>query len=950
MNHPSRQSDVNASDAAAHLDNSGGPSSIDPSFIATAAASPAVACAIASPAPGGLAQRTREVHLPAPHPRRSVQPPLRRPGLLVATPRPGEHEHHRRRHSDGASPLRVLCACDTFKGTLSSDKVGEAVEKGYWQAWAKTHGSATAQSHALPAVTAPVEEVSTLSPTSPPLHLVAPPLATSLLPAQPPSALPADAVRFLHLPMSDGGAGLLDSVTYSLTHACRMGATELGSSSSDNALRLQRVYVPASVPIIGPLGTAITTDSSAAGGAAGASHGVSFACDVERRVLVLEMAEAAGLPRIARAQDRHPGRTTSYGVGELIRYALVYMAKAAHAHAEAQAAPKMASPESEEGGCGGVRLFLGIGGSSTNDGGLGALQALGLEIFVDAAHARATDGGNVGTQCVCAAATSAAADEQAAPCHADDGTDVRLARPFRGEDLAHVTRVRISAEMRCIFPYLPEAAMSPTATGAKRGAAQAVPPANSSPAPPRACYVAEVCLICDVDNALVGPRGATHTFGPQKCAPRHAPLPHSLFATAAGTPPAGSHAGSSAEAEAPQNAVGGAITSVAHHQQHQQQQQQQLLDSLEAGMRHAATRVVASLWRHLAAAADADVEGSGAEAAVLADLLYSPGGGGAGGMSGFFRYVLQACYVPGADVVGGLLGLYETPRVAQLLGSRASSPSRRGVVAEVEKRGGQRGDDVFPVPAEMPAAMTWQPTGLSLRRPRGSLFYTCDVLVSGEGSFDDQTILSHKTVGRLLEMCTVANAYRLWHHYCDDAGEGEAAWSEQRGCRCITDVVVVCGRCGFDDYTHLQSSVLQAVCRTLLLPSTSKDCAAAVAAASPSMRMFHDVAGANADAARLHVYLQGVRQSSTFRRACGESSHAPEDSWSAEHLLSNYCVPRVTVLPLTPMLFPVPTAMQQPYKCIISAVAQLLEESVRRLRSAQAVSMLACGSHDQSSL
>lgn len=904
---------------------------------AGAAAAPAVTPSIASPVPGSPGPKPHEAHQDALHPHRPVQPPLRISALSVAIPHL-EPPHHYHRHGDGASPLHVLCACDTFKGTLPSDKVGEAVEKAYWQAWAQTHDSATAQAHVLPGVTALLEEVSVPSPTSSPLHLVVPPLAASLFSAQHPSVLPADAVRFLHTPMSDGGAGLLDSVTYATTHASMTWDTVPDLSLPDGALRLQRVYVPASVPITGPLGTAITTDTGDARSAAPAFRGVSFACDVERRVLVVEMAEAAGLTRIARPQDRHPGRTTSYGVGELIRYALGYMAEAGHAQAEAHVTSKTPSPNSAPGNCGGVRLFLGIGGSSTNDGGLGALQALGLEVFVDAAHARATDCGHDGARH--ARASPAASDTHVAPTHADDVAEVRLARPFRGEDLAHVTRVCIGAEMQHIFPYLPESATPPTATRTKGDGAHAVLPAPSSPSPASACYITEVCLICDVDNTLVGARGATYTFGPQKCpAPRAAAPPSP--ATAAGTPPGGAHA-DSAGVEAAEDAAVGAVTAAA--------QQQQILDSLEAGMRHASARVVASVWRPLAAAdatsaahaqhaagearykaAGSDKGDGVAEAAVLENLLYRRGGGGAGGMSGFFRYLLQARYVPGADVVGGLLGLYETSQVAQLLRHGDSGPFKQAAATAAEKRG----DDARPVPGKRSAQISGQPTAFSLRRPRGCLFHTCDVVVSGEGSFDEQTILSHKTVGRLLEMSTVANAYRLWHHYCDDMVEAEAPWSERRGCRCITDVVVVCGRCCFDDYTHLQSAVLQAVCATLL-PLRTFDGCAATAGATPALQ---EADGANADDARLQMYLQDLMQSSAFWRACGESSCALADRQSLRHVLSAYCVPRVTVLPLTPTLFPVSAAMQRPYACVVSAVAHLLEESVRRMTSAQEASV-----------
>ncbi len=68
----------------------------------------------------------------------------------------------------------------------------------------------------------------------------------------------------------------------------------------------------------------------------------------------LEMAQASGLALVPPHQ-RDPYRTTSLGTGELIRAALEHGAR---------------------------RIFLGVGGSATVDGGLGALTALGFR-FLD---------------------------------------------------------------------------------------------------------------------------------------------------------------------------------------------------------------------------------------------------------------------------------------------------------------------------------------------------------------------------------------------------------------------------------------------------------------------------------------------------------------------------------------------------------------------------------------
>lgn len=70
---------------------------------------------------------------------------------------------------------------------------------------------------------------------------------------------------------------------------------------------------------------------------------------------VIEMAAASGLPLLEPAQ-RNPLYTTTYGTGELIKDAIAR-------------------------GC--SRLIIGIGGSATNDGGMGMLAALGF-VFRDA--------------------------------------------------------------------------------------------------------------------------------------------------------------------------------------------------------------------------------------------------------------------------------------------------------------------------------------------------------------------------------------------------------------------------------------------------------------------------------------------------------------------------------------------------------------------------------------
>lgn len=81
-------------------------------------------------------------------------------------------------------------------------------------------------------------------------------------------------------------------------------------------------------------------------------------CILPDGTAVLEMASAAGLPLVA-PEDRNPLRTTTFGVGELIRDAITR-------------------------GC--REFIVGIGGSATNDGGTGMLSALGFDFLDEAGN------------------------------------------------------------------------------------------------------------------------------------------------------------------------------------------------------------------------------------------------------------------------------------------------------------------------------------------------------------------------------------------------------------------------------------------------------------------------------------------------------------------------------------------------------------------------------------
>ncbi|WP_386690810.1 Glycerate 2-kinase [Lonepinella sp. MS14434] len=86
----------------------------------------------------------------------------------------------------------------------------------------------------------------------------------------------------------------------------------------------------------------------------GNKNSAFFGLSGDKQTAFIEMAAASGLHLVPIVQ-RNPLYTTSYGTGELINAAL---------------------------NCGVKKVILGIGGSATNDGGVGMLQALGAK-FLD---------------------------------------------------------------------------------------------------------------------------------------------------------------------------------------------------------------------------------------------------------------------------------------------------------------------------------------------------------------------------------------------------------------------------------------------------------------------------------------------------------------------------------------------------------------------------------------
>ncbi len=153
---------------------------------------------------------------------------------------------------------KIVIACDSFKGCLSSVDVAEACALGVASA-------------------------------APGCHVV-------------------------KVPVGDGGEGTADALIA--------------------AMKGHRVTCRASDPLMRPIE---------------ARYGVS----ADGKTALIEMAEASGLPLLSE-NERNPLLTTAFGTGQMIMHAIA-------------------------GGC--RKVVIGIGGSATNDGGTGMLQALGVRFY-----------------------------------------------------------------------------------------------------------------------------------------------------------------------------------------------------------------------------------------------------------------------------------------------------------------------------------------------------------------------------------------------------------------------------------------------------------------------------------------------------------------------------------------------------------------------------------------
>ncbi len=136
-------------------------------------------------------------------------------------------------------------------------------------------------------------------------------------------------------PLADGGEGTVEALTLG------MGGT----------LHTIEVTGPLGTPVQATYGIAPLPNKKES-----SEHGQNLSpCGGNKKgvVAIIEMSAAAGITLVP-PEERNPLHTTTYGVGELIRDAI-------------------------NKGC--RHFIVGIGGSATNDGGIGMLQALGFDLL-----------------------------------------------------------------------------------------------------------------------------------------------------------------------------------------------------------------------------------------------------------------------------------------------------------------------------------------------------------------------------------------------------------------------------------------------------------------------------------------------------------------------------------------------------------------------------------------
>ena len=239
--------------------------------------------------------------------------------------------------------MKILIAPDKFKGSLTSSQAAEAIREGIEEV---AHHSAVGQSvpesggnraQNLVEVQS-VSEKDTLFARN---TVVGESVSNS-----------AVSLEFRTVEIADGGDGSLEVLQKKIPGASVvevMVHDPLGREAQSQVLLYRMPSASAGaekVPNSSPEQTNVSV----------AAEKIPNSCPEEGALCAfIEMAKVSGLEMLA-AEERNPLKTSTYGMGEAIMAAVAY---------------------------GATQITLSIGGSATNDGGAGMLQALGYKFYND---------------------------------------------------------------------------------------------------------------------------------------------------------------------------------------------------------------------------------------------------------------------------------------------------------------------------------------------------------------------------------------------------------------------------------------------------------------------------------------------------------------------------------------------------------------------------------------
>lgn len=319
--------------------------------------------------------------------------------------------------------MKILIAPDKFKGSLTSSQAAEAIREGISLAFAR----AASPGNRERAFCAPDGENVALGNEK---DVFCAPDGGNVVSGNAETGKCTPKVEFRTVEIADGGDGSLEVLQKKVPGARIVEVMVHDPLGREIPSQVLLYRMPGA--FAGAEKVALSCPNEV-GGAVWAEKQADFCQEEGVLCAFIEMAKVSGLEMLSR-EERNPLFTSTYGMGEAI--------KAAAAH-------------------GATQITLSIGGSATNDGGVGMLQALGYRFF--------------------------------------DASGVEIPSPIKGGQLGQVASIA------------PGGFLAQNST-----TGQSVPDVSTFSGLCTDLSGIEFKVICDVTNPLLGPEGATAVYGPQK--------------------------------------------------------------------------------------------------------------------------------------------------------------------------------------------------------------------------------------------------------------------------------------------------------------------------------------------------------------------------------------------------------------------------------------------------